>query len=246
MYVIPCNYGQESIALIEWMHQQQKTNVHCLYVETGWAAPGWSERVKVLEAWVDSLGFVPKTLTPKRDFAELMKEQKKFPTQKFQWCASFLKGLPILEYLDFEWDSEMKSTIVLALRRSASRTLMNLPEWTEASEHYNGRPLWHPLYDKTEKEMDDLVKNSGILDRLGLALNLTTSRRSLECHPCVNSSFSEVNACRSHPEIGPKIKNLEEILQEAFPSSSDKGLNHAFSSLELFLRGCGLPFGCGL
>lgn len=246
MYVIPCNYGQESIALIEWMHQNNHQNVHCLYVDTGFSAPGWQDRVQRLEKWVKSLGFTAITLKPKRDFAGLMKEQKKFPTQKFQWCASFLKGLPILEALDFDLDPESKATVVLALRRSAARTLMNLSEYVESSEHYNGRTLWHPLFDKSEQEVDALVQASGVMEQLGLSLSFPGFRRSLECHPCVNSSRAEVDACRADPVLGPRIQQLEAELSEAFPSSPDEASRYSPSSLELFLRGCGLPFGCGL
>ncbi len=245
MYVIPCNYGQESIALITWMYKNDYSNVHCLYIETDWAAPGWSDRVRILESWVNSLGFVPKTLRPKRGFSDLILEQKKFPTQKFQWCASFLKGLPLLEYLDFDLDPEMRSTLVLALRRSAARSLMHLPEKVEASEHYNGRSLWHPLYDQSEAEMDALVQASGVLELLSLKTD-PRSRRSLECHPCVNSLSSEVEHCRADSLIGPRIKILEAALGESFPSAPDQSLQYAASSLEPFLRGCGLPFGCGL
>ncbi len=242
MYVIPCNYGQESIALIQWMYEQGCRDVHCVYVDTGWAAQGWLDRVEKLESWVEELGFSTKILHPKKDFVELMKAQKKFPTQKFQWCASFLKGLPLLDYLDFDRDPEMKSTIVLALRRSAARTLMTLSQRVESSEHYNGRSLWHPLWDKTAEEIEGLVHRSNVLSRFSLSLG----GRSLECHPCVNSSASEVAACRSDGDIGPKIQALESLLGESFPSSSESSLQYSSSSLELFMKGCGLPFGCGL
>jgi hypothetical protein len=193
MYVIPCNYGVESLALIEWMRQNGYTDVHCLYVDTGWAAPGWPERVKQAEEWVRSIEFHAKTLFPKRNFEELMIEQKKFPTSKFQWCASFLKGLPILEYLDFDLDPEMQATVVLALRRSAARSLVNLQEFVESSEHYNGRKIWHPLYEHTTAAVDALAKSVGVGKPFFFMAEATRSRRSLECCVCVNGSRSGVS-----------------------------------------------------
>jgi hypothetical protein len=251
MYVIPCNYGPQSIALIEWMHQHHYTDVHCLYVDTGWSAPGWSERVKKAEEWVKSLGFQAKTLYPKRNFEGLILEQKKFPTSKFQWCASFLKGLPILEYLDFELDPEMQATIVLALRRSAARSLGNLQEFIERSEHYNGRKIWHPLYVHSTAFVEELWRNSAFGsvskdDPLGLDGGF--AGRSLECVVCVNGSTADLARTKeSFEEVAGRISSLEAAVSGVFPVE-ERGVigESAAGGLEPFLKGCGLPFGCGL
>jgi 3'-phosphoadenosine 5'-phosphosulfate sulfotransferase (PAPS reductase)/FAD synthetase len=250
MYVIPCNYGVESLALIEWMRQQKYTDVHCLYVDTGWSHPDWPDRVKKAEEWVRSIGFDAKTLHPKRTFPELVLEQKKFPTTKFQWCASFLKGLPILEYLDFDLDPEMKATIVLPLRRSAARSLVNLPEFIESSEHYNGRKMWHPLYATTTAEVDALALSCGLLPK---ALASLAGGRSLECFFCVN--------CVRVPEPAPAgaveaLRSLENAVGAKLYPIGEGGVSESESSLpsggegdkclESFMRGCGLPFGCSL
>jgi hypothetical protein len=259
MYVIPCNYGVESIALIEWMRQKKYTDVHCLYVDTGWAAPHWPDRVKKAEEWVRSIGFYPKTLYPKRTFPELVLEQGKFPTKKFQWCASFLKGLPILEYLDFELDPEMQATIVLALRRSAARSLENLGEFIESSEHYNGRKIWHPLYATAKSAVDDLCVSVGVgifadTSNANVAPSPSVGappRRSLECGFCVNAGCEEVGGLKRNPMIAPGLLALEsavgsQLYPEAAGDEGSPSVGRGEGELEPFMRGCGLPFGCGL
>ena len=56
-YVIKASYGNDSCALIQWCHENGVRNATALYNDTGWAAPGWNDRVTILENWVRSLGF---------------------------------------------------------------------------------------------------------------------------------------------------------------------------------------------
>ena len=50
-YVIKASYGNDSIALIQWMVEHGHTNAFVLHNDTGWARSDWAERVEAGEAF---------------------------------------------------------------------------------------------------------------------------------------------------------------------------------------------------
>ncbi len=56
-FVIFSSYGNDSVALIQWAHEQGLRDVVVVYSDTQWAADWWAARVEKLEWWVRSLGF---------------------------------------------------------------------------------------------------------------------------------------------------------------------------------------------
>jgi 3'-phosphoadenosine 5'-phosphosulfate sulfotransferase (PAPS reductase)/FAD synthetase len=237
MYIIPANFGNDSLALIQWAYEAKVTPVTVTYVDTGWAAPEWPARVERCKVWVESLGFHFVLLKPKVDFPTLMREQKGFPTRKFQWCASFLKGLPLLAWLDQPAnDPGCVATIMLAHRRSASRAKATLAEFIDESEHYGERNLWHPLYLHTLEERDALLQRAGFE---------VLSHRSLECDPCVNSDA--VDVLRMDLSVIERTATLEKELHQKMLDPDLLAQPIAMTNrAELFDMGCGSPYGCGL
>ena len=71
-YVISSSYGNDSIALIQWAHEQGLKDVSVVFVDTGWAADGWLDRVVRLESWVESLGFKAVLISSYMTFEELI------------------------------------------------------------------------------------------------------------------------------------------------------------------------------
>ncbi len=249
MYVIPANFGNDSVALIQWAAEQSLTDVAVVYVETGWAAPEWPARVEQCEAWVSGLGFKWVVLRPQADFVRLMQTRGSFPSRKFQWCAGFLKGLPLLAWLDqVECDPDLEATILLAHRRAAAVSLNQLPEHIEDSPHYGERAVWHPLFKHDDADILALVERSG---------SPILAHRSLECDPCVNSDQTDL--CRMSTETLHKAAALE---TEMAAQLLDPALYHGTADLvaarertdctavsaggNIFSMGCGSPFGCGL
>lgn len=249
MHVIISNYGDDSIALIQWAYQQRLPDVHVLYVETGWAAPDWQLRAASGETWVKQLGFQALTLRPKADFTELMRSRGSFPSRKFQWCAGFLKGLPINGWLE-QTDRRAEATVLIGRRREASRAQSDLPEFIEESAQFGERKVWHPLYLHTRQQRNALLNQAGF-PSLG--------HRSLECDPCVNSDLPDV--LRMDKTVLARTSELERELQSEFldkslyngaadleTASARRGTTAscATHSYELFEMGCGSAFGCGL
>src|ERR1043165_5508859 len=89
-FVIFVSYGNDSIALLQWAHEQELEGVAVVFTDTGWAADGWMERVARCEAWVRSYGFTPYR-TNSIGFRQLARDKKGFPTQRYQWCSNVLK-----------------------------------------------------------------------------------------------------------------------------------------------------------
>jgi len=246
MHILIANFGNDSIALIQWAFEQKLKDVTVLYVETGWAAPEWPARVEKCVQWAQSLGMHFVSLKPKQNFTELMHARGEFPTRKFQWCASTLKGVTINQWLD-EFDFEGRATVLLAHRRSSSIVRAKMPEKVDSSEHYGNRTVWHPLFEHSPEQRDNLIKKAGFK---------VLTHRSLECDPCVNSDMNDV--LRLSDSVVERTAALEQALDQQL---LDPTIYHGVKDLsqvarnsyttprkclEIFDMGCGSPYGCGM
>lgn len=232
--VLRSHYGNESIALIQWMYEQREKilsvyqKVYVAYIETGWEAASWKERAREGEAWVRSLHFTPLWLVAP-SFETLVKDRGSFPSAKFQWCAGFLKGLPLLNWLE-EVDLNCEWTIAISKRQALYRTPIS--EWIQECPYHGERAVWHPLLSLTTEERDLLIQ------RAGFSL---LSSRSLECEPCVYSTKKEWD--KMHPQDRKKVAVLSTTLKKPWD------LFYTFetdAAMARFERGCGDHFGCGL
>lgn len=242
MYIIFGNYGNQTIAVCQWIYEQKLENVHVVNVDTGWAAEEWQVRVNQGQAFAKKLGFNIITLKSKPDFQGLMQDRQEFPNQKFQWCAGFLKGLPFIDWLD-EVDPQCEATIILGKRRADSRANYNLPEYIEESEHYNDRRVWHPLFQHTNNEFNALVRKTGFT---------LLSHRSLECDPCVNSTAADfarisnatlVKTQRLEQQINKTM--FEFPIEEMVKAVKNKDKIIESQAKDMFNMGCGSPYACG-
>lgn len=240
-FALITNFGDESIALIQWCFEQNlkkhlnPNNIHLIYVQTGWAAPEWAQRVATGITWANSLGFQTHELIPPASFENLMIQQGKFPSRQFQWCANFLKALPILDFLD-DLDPNLNFIILLAKRREASRVNFNLLEFIPEEPKWGDRAVWHPLYLHTQEQRDLLIQKTPLP---------ILNHRSLECDPCVNSDLKDV--LRMPPCTLEKTRNLEKKLgSQLLNPDLDKNQDSPRKPAELFDMGCGNTFGCGL
>lgn len=182
MNIISSSYGNDSVAMIQWAHEQGLQDVSVVFVDTGWAAPGWLDRVGRMEQWVKSLGFTVVHLKSPTKFEELMVLKKGFPSQRYQWCSGTLKGLPFLTWID-EADTENKAIVMIGKRREESQERANTPEFIEQSEYHGGRKIWHPLYLHTEAMRDELILRAG---------HKVLPHRSKECSPCINANRDDM------------------------------------------------------
>ena len=196
-HVISSSYGNDSVAMIQWAREQGLQDVTVAFVDTGWAAPGWLDRVARMEAWVESIGYTVAHLVSNVSFEELMLRKKGFPSQRFQWCSGILKGLPFLTWID-GIDTTNESIVMIGKRREESQERASTPEFIESSEYHGGRKIWHPLYLHTEAMRDELLARAGF-DVL--------PHRSKECSPCINSNRNDLRQL-SEADI-QRVEDLE-------------------------------------
>lgn len=198
MNVLSVSYGNDSIALIQWAHEQRLPDLQTVFIDTGWAGEGWMERVERCEAWVRSLGYPAIRITPDVQFEELMRMKKGFPSQRYQWCSGMLKGVPFLNWID-EADPERKATVLIGKRREESQERADTPEFIEASEYHGDRRVWHPLYLHDEAARNALIRRAGF-DVL--------PHRSKECDPCINANRDDLRTLA--PADAAKTARLED------------------------------------
>jgi 3''-phosphoadenosine 5''-phosphosulfate sulfotransferase (PAPS reductase)/FAD synthetase and related enzymes len=210
-YIISVSYGNDSIALIQWAHEMGLENCFVVYCDTGWAHPEWPERVKKGMILADSYGFVTWNVKG-MGFEEMVRMKKGFPSQKMQFCSGILKVIPFGDFAEFI-DPAKEATVIIGKRRSESRNRANTPEFIIASEHQEGRNVWHPLYKHTDRERNDLIKRAGFKP---------LPHRSLECCPCVNANRQDL---RETPESQiEKLRQLEaETGRELFRAYKHQG-----------------------
>lgn len=228
--VIRSNYGDESIALIEWVAQHIKAVdydiIYVAYVETGWSASQWEERVSMGEAYAEKKGFKPIRLRSKETFSELVKSRGSFPSVKFQWCAHFLKGLVFMEWLD-EIDLRCEALIVLPKRQALYRK--PLKEYIKECEFHGERKVWHPMLLVTDEERDAFISQAGFS---------VLHHASLECAPCIHHQTKERESLSLVDK--ERLKKLEQVIGKSF------FFRREYGKMDGFTMGCGDPFGCGL
>ncbi|MBB72789.1 MAG: hypothetical protein CMF50_10395 [Legionellales bacterium] len=249
MHVISGNFGNATIALMQWVHDHQLDNVVVVGIDTGWAAVGWEQRVKDAQALAERYGFCFELLQSPLRFTDIVTERNDFPTPKYQWCAGLLKGLPLNAWLD-EHDPQCEASVLLGKRRSGSRVNAELPEKISESEFFGDRTVWHPLYQCDDDKFTQLIAATG--------LSMLT-HRSLECDPCVNNCLADFQ--RLAPQDVAKTQQLEQQIgkpmfaPEAWDDSEGiEAVVKATKSLpaepnnntEDDSGNCGSPFGCGL
>lgn len=247
-FVISASYGNDSMAMIEWAHESGLQNVVVAYCDTGWASPWWKNRVSEGEALAQRLGYKTVQLQS-MGMEALVRMKKGFPGNGQQFCTAWLKGLPFLQWID-EADPECKAVVMVGKRRDESEDRKDTPEWLDDSEYHGGRRLWHPLYLHSEAQRDALLNRAGVE---------VLPHRSDECSPCVNANRDDLRRLSQHQKF--RLMALEnEVQQPMFRAAKHAGA-HGIEQViqwakyspgqfklgqdDLFITGCGSPFGCG-
>lgn len=172
--------------------------MYVVFIDTGWSSADWPDRVKNMEQWVASIGFIPIGLKPREQFEDLMIRKKGFPNQQYQWCSMNLKTLPFVQWAD-SVDPFSHAIILIGKRREESQDRADTPEFVNESPYHGNRTIWHPLYLHTDAARDDLLRHAGISP---------LPHRSQECAPCVNANRADF-LLLTEREI-QRVEDLEE------------------------------------
>ena len=185
-YVIFASYGNDSIALIQYIATTVKTHrsVAVVYSNTGWAAPWWEERVTRGELLAAQYGFATHQ-TASEGMVALVKRKSGWPMGGgAAFCTAELKVLPGLKWLT-EHDPEKEAVVCTGVRRVESANRATAPEWTLESPRHDGRELWQPLVRHTDAMRDELIIAAGFE---------VLPHRSMECYPCVHANIGDLRA----------------------------------------------------
>ena len=204
MNVISSSAGNDSVAMIQWAIENGVPDLHVVFSDTGWAAPGWMLRVERVHSWAKKQG-VQTHIINSIGMTELVRIKTGWPGNGQQFCTAHLKGLPFLQWID-EVDPECRAVVMVGKRRAESRARADTPEFVYGSEYHGGRKLWHPLYLHTDEQRNDLLNRAGFEP---------LPHRSLECNPCVNANRGDL--LRLTPGEIERVNDLEvEISQPMF------------------------------
>lgn len=249
-----------------WAHENGvdlQDEVHVVYCDTGWAAPGWAHRVQLGEDFARSLGFAPQTVSG-MTMAELVRMKDGFPGNGQQFCTGFLKGLPFLKWID-EIDPYCAATVMIGKRRAESKKRANTPEFTYWSEYHGERTVWHPLYLHSDADRNALLARYGVCvlpqELVGKSFDehdriYVLPHRSMECSPCVNANRGDFMMLT--PNCVQKVSSLEvEIGRPMFRPKRFNAVGiHGVMMWAKFGKnnaqnveddsGCDALFGCGL
>ncbi len=231
------NFGNETIALIQWAHQQALRQVKIIHVETGWSEPMWEKRVQKGRILAESYGFESIALKPVKTFAELLQEKGSFPNPKFQWCATLLKGVTINHWLN-EHDPYGKFTIYLPHTSKPQ-------DISTAQNLYGERELDYPLSTLKLTTMKTLVADTDFP---------WLTHRSLECAPCIHSNRQDFQAI-SLQSIRKVVRMEKNIKTCMFPTTGVHQ-QHLIAHLRQQKKnqpktsyatiGCGSNWACGM
>jgi len=225
VWVVFGNFGNGTIALLQLLEEQGAEGVTVISIDMGWAAEGWDKRLEAADVFINTCGFTHIRLKSPHTFSEHVIERGSFPTQKFQSCALLLKGSTFNAWLD-EVDPGCEFKILIG-RRSDSR--VKVVGEVQASPHFGGRDLLHPLAALDDEAFAALIERAGFEP---------LNHRSLECDPCIHNSKADVERISNADQ--KKLQKLEVSIDKSLSSRDNPDWNP-------FESGCGTAaiYGCG-
>lgn len=208
MFLLSCSAGNDSVAMIQLAYEQGLdfvAPVHVVYVDTGWAALWWEDRVQETETLCAKYGFTFHRIRGEHTFESLMLKRKGFPMPGKTWCSFELKAKVLNAFHD-EIDPDLDGIVLIGKRRDESVARRETPEFIHDSERHGYRTVWHMLAFVVEAERDAAVVRSGLK---------VLPHRSQECSPCVNANRSDLVAMEEF-EINRAIALEDAVGQNMF------------------------------
>ena len=184
-YIVTCSGGNDSIALIELMHEQHKGQFECLYNDTGWARKDWPARIDLVKSMCAEKG-IKFNITKSIGMEGVVRKNKGWPmpASAMQWCTMHLKEKPSTEFYETK-DPDCEMVIVTGRRRAESQNRANLDMWQYESKKHGGRDVFNPMINFNEADRDLYIRKFG-LEPL--------PHQSMECYPCVCANKKDLAA----------------------------------------------------
>lgn len=192
-FVCGISGGKDSTALLLWMLNEFKVDpseLICTFADTGNEA---DETYSHIHRISDELHPVI-WLKPERDFYELAKHKKRFPSSQARFCTTELKLKPAKKFLE-----SLDGTVLSlnGIRKDESKARSILSEFASAFETYTGYPEWRPLLEWTLEDVFLIHKKYNFPLNPLYAEGFTR----VGCFPCIMSRKSEIRRlAKRHPE----------------------------------------------
>jgi hypothetical protein len=220
-YVVKCSYGNDSIALLQYLHEYNQNHplgkVVVLFNDTGWAAKWWIElRVPAGERFAERCGFIP-CRTARFDWDAMLVAHNVWPDKMRRFCTQEAKIIPTMHWLSWN-DPDGLSEMVCGVRREESADRANWPEYVESDSTNEGRAQWSPLVLHTEQDRNELLARAGYKP---------LPHRSRECR-CVLANSTDIKTWDEDDkaDIRQREKMLSDLNRER--DFSNKFMFHPF------------------
>lgn len=171
-----------------------------VFADTGWELP---ETYAYLDYLRERLGPIDVVRGP-RQMEELILNKQMFPSRTIRYCTTFLKFMPIKEYIEGLQDEGYEVVNAIGIRAEESRERRDLPE----REHDDGMgcDVWRPLIAWTLEDVIAIHKRHSLTPN---PLYLQGYTR-VGCAPCIMARKAEVKLTATrYPGQIDRIRRLE-------------------------------------
>lgn len=205
-YIVSFSGGKDSTAT--WLYLAKTLglpHVITCFADTGWEHPKTYEYLDYLETVMGPIV----RLKPERDFVELAKKKKRFPSARARFCTEYLKMKPAKAWLKAEFEAgRLDPTNVIqcsGIRHEESPARAKMAEYVEIDDYYK-LPQWRPIIAWTWQEVFDIHARHGVepnpLYKLGMG--------RVGCMPCIMANMPELaEIARRFPDVVQKVKDAE-------------------------------------
>lgn len=251
IYHLGVSGGKDSTAVLLWLVYESdlpREKIVVTFCDTGNEDPLTYAFLEMLNERV----FPIQTIRPERDFWELAKRKKRFPSRKARFCTQFLKIIPSRDFI-LELLRENKNVLALnGVRKDEAKSGNNRGEVPEFGfDEGMGCDIYRPILDWSIEDVWAIhkrhLKTAWIrkiieadsrlspphkkhlikrVERSGIPRNplydMGASR--VGCFPCINSSKLEIRAiARYRPE------KVNFIAQQEISNPNPNGISTFFS-----------------
>lgn len=199
-----CSGGKDSTALLLWAlfdSRYPRQSLDVSFCDTGNEAPITYDYLKYLE---DRLQIGITRIKPERDFWELSKWKRRFPSARARFCTEYLKVVPTNDYIN-SLRSRSKSLILHSgVRAAESEARSQLPP--EDFDARFGCIVRRPLLKWTIADVWEMHRKYDVKPNPLYAMGMVR----VGCFPCIMSRKEEIRKiAKLFPQVVDKIRQEE-------------------------------------
>lgn len=236
--IVQFSGGKDSLASLLWVRNNLTTDFITVFADTGWESP---ETYDYIEDIKNKLNLNLVTVKSKKfkDFLDLAKKKKRFPSVKARFCTTELKSKPMIDYILDDIQDDV--LIVQGIRAEESNARKLMQKQCTYFKFYHqpygknkkGKPKYHtyrkkdvlaftdafaddilrPVFEWTAQEVIDYILKNGLepnpLYKKGF--------KRVGCYPCIMSNRVDIKSLKlTDPERITFLEQKEKELGSSF------------------------------